>query len=238
MVCLDRDREWLEGASGEPLEEQAGPENLAYVIYTSGSTGKPKGVEIGHGSLVNFLESMQREPGMTERDRLLAVTTLSFDIAGLELYLPLVVGARGGDRTAAGGGGRGGAGAAVEGSGSDDDAGDAGDVASAVGVGLGERGGDEDPVRRRGAAAGTGRPSAWRAGARCGICTVRRRRPSGRRWSGWRRAKEEWGSGEPVANTQVYVLDERREPVPVGVTGELYHRRGRDWRGDIWGGRS
>ena len=57
-------------------------ENLAYLIYTSGSTGRPKGVEITHGSLVNFLESMAREPGMTDRDVLLAVTTLSFDIAG------------------------------------------------------------------------------------------------------------------------------------------------------------
>ena len=69
-----------------------GPENLAYVIYTSGSTGKPKGVQVPHGALVNFLESMRREPGLTDRDVLLAVTTLSFDIAALELLLPLTVG--------------------------------------------------------------------------------------------------------------------------------------------------
>ena len=68
------------------------PENLAYVLYTSGSTGKPKGVAIPHGAVVNFLRSMQREPGFGAEDRLLAVTTLSFDIAGLELYLPLVSG--------------------------------------------------------------------------------------------------------------------------------------------------
>ena len=68
--------------------------NLAYVIYTSGSTGKPKGVEITHGSVVNFLTSMRERPGMTSQDTLLAVTTLSFDIAGLELYLPLLVGGR------------------------------------------------------------------------------------------------------------------------------------------------
>ncbi|HEY1272058.1 MAG TPA: amino acid adenylation domain-containing protein, partial [Terriglobales bacterium] len=66
--------------------------NLAYVIYTSGSTGKPKGVEIEHRSVVNFLTSMQKKPGLTADDVLLAVTTLSFDIAGLELYLPLVSG--------------------------------------------------------------------------------------------------------------------------------------------------
>ena len=67
--------------------------DLIYVLYTSGSTGKPKGVALEHRNVVNFLLSMQQEPGMTAGDRLLAVTTLSFDIAGLELYLPLVTGA-------------------------------------------------------------------------------------------------------------------------------------------------
>jgi len=67
---------------------------LAYVIYTSGSTGKPKGVMIGHRAVVNFLQSMQRSPGISVDDSMLAVTTISFDIAVLELYLPLCVGAR------------------------------------------------------------------------------------------------------------------------------------------------
>lgn len=75
-----------------PLE--AGPEDAAYVIYTSGSTGRPKGVIVSHGSLMNLLWSMAREPGLDANDRLAAVTTISFDIAGLELYLPLLVGAR------------------------------------------------------------------------------------------------------------------------------------------------
>ena len=66
----------------------------AYIIYTSGSTGKPKGVVVSHGSLANFLCSMRKVPGLTETDVLAAVTTISFDIAGLELYLPLLVGAR------------------------------------------------------------------------------------------------------------------------------------------------
>jgi amino acid adenylation domain-containing protein len=69
-------------------------EELAYILYTSGSTGKPKGVQIRHNNLVNFLLSMQKEPGMTAEDKILAVTTISFDIAGLELYLPLVCGAQ------------------------------------------------------------------------------------------------------------------------------------------------
>jgi len=77
--------------SGAP---HPGPHNLAYVLYTSGSTGKPKGVEIPHSALVNFLLSMQRAPGFTATDTILAVTTLSFDIAGLELFLPLISGGR------------------------------------------------------------------------------------------------------------------------------------------------
>ena len=77
-----------------PVTRTAGPENLAYVIYTSGSTGLPKGVAIEHRALVNFLCSMKHEPGLGHADTLLAVTTLSFDIAGLELYLPLISGAR------------------------------------------------------------------------------------------------------------------------------------------------
>jgi amino acid adenylation domain-containing protein len=67
-------------------------DDLAYVIFTSGSTGRPKGVEITHGALANFLESMRISPGFTSEDRLLAVTTVSFDIAGLELFLPIYAG--------------------------------------------------------------------------------------------------------------------------------------------------
>src|SRR5207253_4544576 len=66
----------------------------AYVIYTSGSTGRPKGVQIIHRAVVNFLLSMREQPGLTAEDTLLAITTLSFDIAALELFLPLIVGAR------------------------------------------------------------------------------------------------------------------------------------------------
>jgi amino acid adenylation domain-containing protein len=70
------------------------PNDVAYAIYTSGSTGRPKGVEVEHRNVVSFLEAMRHEPGMCEKDVLLAVTTLSFDIAGLEMWLPLTVGAR------------------------------------------------------------------------------------------------------------------------------------------------
>ena len=93
IVHLDADWETIarQDTTTSKLPETR-PENLAYVLYTSGSTGKPKGVAIPHSAVVNFLRSMQREPGFGSEDRLLAVTTLSFDIAGLEIYLPLVSG--------------------------------------------------------------------------------------------------------------------------------------------------
>ena len=74
--------------------DAATPEDPALVIYTSGSTGKPKGVRVPHRAVVNFLESMAREPGLSAGDRLVAVTTLSFDIAVNEIFLPLSVGAQ------------------------------------------------------------------------------------------------------------------------------------------------
>ncbi|HWU91317.1 MAG TPA: amino acid adenylation domain-containing protein, partial [Kofleriaceae bacterium] len=69
-------------------------DDIAYVIYTSGTTGRPKGVEIPHRAAVNLLSSVQRRPGLTEADRLLAVTSLSFDISVLEMFLTLSVGAQ------------------------------------------------------------------------------------------------------------------------------------------------
>jgi amino acid adenylation domain-containing protein len=78
--------------SPESIESAASPADLAYIIYTSGSTGRPKGVRISQAALSNFLGAMRHEPGMSPSDVLAAVTTISFDIAGLELYLPLVAG--------------------------------------------------------------------------------------------------------------------------------------------------
>ncbi len=83
----------LQHYSVAPVASPATLESLAYVLYTSGSTGRPKGVEIPHRALANFLCAMAEAPGIAPTDRLVAVTTLSFDIAALELYLPLTVGA-------------------------------------------------------------------------------------------------------------------------------------------------
>ncbi|MFB2772369.1 amino acid adenylation domain-containing protein [Pelatocladus sp. BLCC-F211] len=94
LVCIDTDSPAFTDYSRENIVSNANPENLAYVIYTSGSTGKPKGVQIPHSAVVNFLSTMRQTPGLTKEDIFLSVTTLSFDIAALELYLPLIVGAR------------------------------------------------------------------------------------------------------------------------------------------------
>jgi amino acid adenylation domain-containing protein len=94
IVCIDRDWDTIAAESAQAPAVAADPDALAYVIYTSGSTGNPKGVEIRHFSLVNLLEAMRERPGLDENDTLLSVTTLSFDIAGLELYLPLMCGAK------------------------------------------------------------------------------------------------------------------------------------------------
>ena len=92
-ICLDHEYLHIAQQPVENMEISINPHNLAYIIYTSGSTGKPKGVQIEHHTLTNFLYSMAEKPGLTQRDYLLSVTTLAFDIAALELFLPLMVGA-------------------------------------------------------------------------------------------------------------------------------------------------
>ncbi|HVR09334.1 MAG TPA: amino acid adenylation domain-containing protein, partial [Thermoanaerobaculia bacterium] len=93
---LRLDADWPEVAR-EPGSRPRRPENsesLAYLIYTSGSTGRPKGVQVRQRGAVNFLRAMRQAPGLGAGDVLAAVTTLSFDIAGLEIFLPLLAGAR------------------------------------------------------------------------------------------------------------------------------------------------
>ncbi len=92
LLGLDEE---AETGNGAPLPAPfLDPDGLAYVIFTSGSTGRPKGVQVVRRGLANFLASMRRRPGLAAGDVLVAVTTLAFDISGLELLLPLTVGAR------------------------------------------------------------------------------------------------------------------------------------------------
>jgi amino acid adenylation domain-containing protein len=92
QAVLTEAREQIGRESREAVRVRVSGANLAYLIYTSGSTGVPKGVQITQGAVVNLLRAMRERPGMNAEDRMMAVTTLSFDIAGVELYLPLLVG--------------------------------------------------------------------------------------------------------------------------------------------------
>jgi amino acid adenylation domain-containing protein len=92
LVCMDREAAEIAARSSENPEVPVSPQHLAYCIYTSGSTGGPKGVGISHRAVLNFLAAMQGDIGIDATDRVLALTSLSFDIAVLELYWPLCVG--------------------------------------------------------------------------------------------------------------------------------------------------
>src|SRR5581483_7652003 len=97
VIALDRDWGDIAEYGISNLEPQAlnlNSHHLAYVIYTSGSTGQPKGVMVEHAAVRNILDSMQQNVGIQAQDSLLATTTMSFDIAALEIYLPLASGAK------------------------------------------------------------------------------------------------------------------------------------------------
>ncbi|MBV4459306.1 non-ribosomal peptide synthase/polyketide synthase [Pseudomonas sp. COR58] len=92
-VLLDKPQDWLADYPTSAPDTAPDAEHLAYTIYTSGSTGKPKGVMVRHGALSNFVASMVGQPGIAAADRMLSLTTFSFDIFGLEIYGPLLAGA-------------------------------------------------------------------------------------------------------------------------------------------------
>jgi amino acid adenylation domain-containing protein len=196
------------------------PDDLAYVLYTSGSTGTPKGVAVPHGALANVIHSLRDEPGIRATDRLLAVTSLAFDIAGLELLLPLTAGAEVVVATAA-------------------DTADPRRLAATIDqaaitivqatpatwrmlIDAGWHGSRRLTVLCGGEAMSRDLADALlaRAGAVWNLygptettiwSTIERVQPGEARVS----------IGRPIANTQVYVLDERGRPVPVGAPGEL-----------------
>nr|QEO74616.1 condensation domain-containing protein [uncultured bacterium] len=221
VLCLDADQHLFVNHSDENPHANIHPFNLAYLIYTSGSTGIPKGVQIQHRALVNFLHSMQREPGLTANDYLLAVTSLSFDIAALEIFLPLTCGAQ------------------VE---------VVSREMAAQGVVLKERLiGSQATIMQATPATwrllvGAGLDGLDRLQRWCGGEALNRELANQLAndqtvvwnlygptettiWSGLWRVKPGSESvliGKPIANTQFYVLDEHFRPTPVGVPGELY----------------
>ena len=200
--------------------ERAAPSDIAYAIYTSGSTGRPKGVRIPHRNVVNFLCSMAREPGLGAEDRLLAVTTVAFDISVLELFLPLTVGGR----------------VVVA----------PRDVA-VDGAAL-QRAFAEERISAMQATPATWQlllQANWKGASglkllcggealpeslaaallECGEELWNLYGPTETTiWSSVERvcAGEPVTLGRPIANTALYVLDDSLEPVPIGVLGELY----------------
>jgi amino acid adenylation domain-containing protein len=219
-VCLDTDAAAIAEQEATSPGVSPGAEDVAYVIYTSGSTGKPKGVRVPHGALSNFLHSMAREPGLDERDVLLAVTTLSFDIAGLELYLPLIVGARvviAADPVVADGPALA---ALIEDSGAT--------VMQATPAtwrllfASGWRGSD----RLKALCGGEALPLdlARQLGEATAVAWNMYGPTETTIWSSCYRLEP--GApvliGRPIDNTRLYVLDEHGQPVPLGVSGELY----------------
>jgi amino acid adenylation domain-containing protein len=221
FVFLDTDWPTIEQEGSENLVPQSAPENLAYVIFTSGSTGKPKGVQIEHRTVVNFLNSMQREPRITAEDNLLAVTTLTFDISVLELFLPISVGAtvtivtreQAADGIQL-------AGALVE---SGATIMQATPATWRILIEAGWMGNENLKVLCGGEA--MPRDLADQLLQRCGSLWNMYGPTETTIWS----AVDRVGPGNsavpigyPIDNTQIYILDALTQPVPIGVPGDLY----------------
>ena len=221
LVCIDKDWTIIARESTENLATQAKPEDLAYVIYTSGSTGRPKGVQIQQQSLVNFLTSMRREPGMTEQDALLSVTTLSFDIAGLEIFLPLTTGARLElvSRETATDGVQ--LMAALETCGAT--VMQATPITWRMLIDAGWQGNHQLKILCGGEALPL--DLAKQILARCGSLWNMYGPTETTIWSTLRQVwpdDTEISIGKPIGNTKCYILDSHMQPVPVGVSGDLY----------------
>ena len=221
-VLLDSDWDAISQQSVEALPKTSSPQNLAYVLYTSGSTGRPKGVQIEHRNLMNFLSSMRKEPGLCANDCLLAVTTLSFDIAGLELYLPLITGAQ----------------IILA---SPEEAADGQRLLKLLNAsqatvmqatpatwGMLNEVGWTGTAGLKALCGGEALPSSLAEALlpRCAELWNMYGPTETTIWSTLYRVNSVSSStvpvGRPIANTQTYILDQNLQPVPIGVTGELY----------------
>ncbi|HEU4559096.1 MAG TPA: amino acid adenylation domain-containing protein, partial [Longimicrobium sp.] len=215
--------EWADHPVMNPARGALTPAHLAYVIYTSGSTGRPKGVAVPHRGVVNLLRSMRDKVGMEPADRVLAVTTYAFDISVLEIFLPLLHGARTivlprertGDPAALAEAVRAHAPTVMQ-------------ATPATWRMLGQAGWEGAPELRA-LCGGEALPAELASALRSRV---------GALWNVygptettiWSTTEAVRGDaaggnvpvGRPVANTRIYILADGGEPVPVGVAGELY----------------
>ena len=233
VLCVDSEEARIAQEADHNLGPIATPHGLVYIIYTSGSTGQPKGVEIPHRALVNFLWSIRQEPGCTAHDVMLSVTTISFDIFGLELYVPLLTGA------------------SVE---------IASRTAAMDGRQLRDLCETVQPTIMQ-ATPATWRmliEAGWMGSQRLTVLCGGEELPPDlskllldRSLAVWNmygptettiwstidkieRTDREITIGRPIANTDVYILDHFLQPVPIGVSGELYiggHGLAQSYRG-------
>ena len=217
------DAEWdtiKENSTANP-QSDVQPHHLAYIIHTSGSTGKPKGVQIPHRNVVNFLETMRQTPGLSANDTLLAITTLSFDIAVLELYLPITTGATLVIASSE---------LAVDGPRMINALDEYGvtvlQATPATWQMLIDAGweGDKNLKALSGGEA-LPRKLADELLDRVGVLWNMYGPTETTIWSSvWQVTEKETPIliGQPIANTQMYILDKNLQPVPVGVPGELH----------------
>ncbi|MET0396001.1 MAG: amino acid adenylation domain-containing protein, partial [Longimicrobiaceae bacterium] len=227
LLALDEDAAWWEGQPATDPERAAlTPENLTYVIYTSGSTGRPKGVEMTHRGASNLLHWYLGSTGITDRDAVLVVTSFSFHLTQRNLMAPLFVGGRvhlarepfEPGRIAAQIIASGitmmnltptGFQALVE-----------ADGGRAIGGLRIVVFGGEPLYPRQLAKVPEPRPrflNPYGSTEATGITTHHFARADLSGYPG-----RSMPPGRPIANARIYVLDEAGEPVPVGVTGELY----------------
>jgi amino acid adenylation domain-containing protein len=224
VLSLTRDADEISDAAAGRLprdETAATPDSVAYLIFTSGSTGRPKGVRVPHRATSNFLTSMQRVPGIGADDRLVAVTTLSFDIAFMEMMLPLSAGAE----------------VVVA---------DHDDVRDGAALRKLVEASEATMMQATPAGWRILVESGWAGHAQFRAVSGGEPLPvdlaeallrrCGEVWNGygptettvystyWRVAEPRAGIliGRPIANTAVYILDELRAPCPLGVPGEIY----------------